>query len=253
MQGLIIFLGVVVGIVIFLGIVFFVIYAKIKIAAKEHGVDDISINRFMELKKELSETPVTVSGMTNLLLPMIRNDFADFQESQLYNLAEKNLRIIFTSLSNKDKSELDSVPLVKDSISNMIDEYMRNDIDVNYRDVKFHNFAIKNYEKKQGIATVTIGVSVEYYYDKVTKNKKSNYSKLKKQTRYECKYIYIYDESLVEDNLNFLGINCPTCGGPIQSLRSKHCEYCGTLLSFKGPTDNQVNEKIWALSSYKEY
>ena len=253
MQGLIIRFCIVAGIVLFLGIVFFVIYVKIKIAAKEHGIDDISINKFMNLKKELSETPVTVSGMTSLLLPAIRNDFSDFQESQLYNLAEKSLRIIFTSISNKDKSELDSLPLVKDSISNMIDEYTKNGIEVNYRDVKFHNFAIKNYEKKKGIATITVGVSVEYYYDKMMNNKKVSYSKLKKQTRYECKYIYIYDESLVGNNLNFLGINCPNCGGPIQSLRSKHCEYCGTLLDFLGPSDNQVHDKIWALSSYKEY
>lgn len=253
MQGLIIFLGIVAGILLFLGIVFFMIYVKIKIAAKEHGVDDISINKFVNLKKELSETPVTVSGMTSLLLPTIRNDFADFQESQLYNLAEKNLRVIFTSISNKDKSELDSVPLVKDNISNMIDEYIRNDIGVNYRDVEFHNFVIKNYEKKKGIATITVGVSVEYYYDKIMNNKKVSYSKLKRQTRYECKYIYIYDESLVGDNLNFLGINCPNCGGPIQSLRSKHCEYCGTLLDFLGPSDSQVHDKIWALSSYREY
>lgn len=253
MEILIIFLGIVIGIILFLGIVFFIIYAKIKVAAKEHGISDISINKFMELKKELSETPMTVSGMTSLILPTIRNDFNDFQESQLYNLAEENLRTIFTSLSNNDKSKLDSVPLVKDNISNMIDEYVKNDIGVNYRDVKFHNFVIRNYEKKLGIATITIGTAVEYYYDKVMKNKKVNYSKLKKQTRYECKYIYIYDESLVGDNLNFLGINCPNCGGPIQSLRSKHCEYCGTLLDFLGPSDSQVHEKIWALSSYKEY
>lgn len=253
MDGLVIFLGIVVGIVIFLGIVFLIIYAKIKVAAKEHGIDDISIDRLMELKKELSETPMSVGGMTSLLLPTIRNDFDDFQESQLYNLTEKHLRIIFSALSNNDKSQLDSIPLVKDNISNMIDEYLKNNISVNYRDVKFHKFVIRNYEKKKGIATITVGVSVEYYYDKVMNNKKVSYSNLKKQTRYECKYIYIYDESLVEDNLNFLGINCPNCGGPIQSLRSKHCEYCGTLLDFLGPSDSQVHEKIWAFSSYKEY
>ena len=51
MDPLIIFIGIVVGVVLFLGIVFFIIYAKIKVAAKEHGVDDISIDRFMEIKK----------------------------------------------------------------------------------------------------------------------------------------------------------------------------------------------------------
>lgn len=252
MKMLIVFLGVVVGIVLFLGIVFLIIYAKIKSVAKKHNIGNISselkdvFSNMEKIKEEESMKPKSISGMTSLLIPSIVKDFPDFNENLLFNMTEDSLRIIFDALNNKDKSKLSELPLVQDSISSTIDGYVNDKIDVNYSDIKFHNFALKDYQKKEGLATLTVTASVEYYFKKSIADKKRTESKYKKQTRYSCKFIYIYDSSKIKDDIKLLGSNCPNCGAAISSLGHKTCEYCGSAI-------NDVNLKSWAFSSYKEY
>lgn len=251
MKLLMIFLGVVVGIIIFLGIIALVIYGNLKKAFNKLGFQVNNFNDFTnemnKIKQEDSERARSISGMTTLLLPTIRGDFPDFNENELFVKCESSLRKVFNALEQKDKSYVDDLPLIKTSTSNIIDDYLDAKISVHYDDIEFHKFAIYQYEKKDGVATITLSTSVEYYYQKIKDGKEiEGNTKTKKQTRYQCDFIYIYDESKVDTNAKALAINCPNCGATIKVLGHKYCEYCGTRI-------REVNLKSWEFSSYEEF
>ncbi len=250
MDFLAIFFGTIVGIIIIIGITFLVIYVKIKRVARKHGINDISINRMISeaerIKEEDSNRVRSISGMTDILLPIIVKDFPEFNPNQLFNMTEKSLRIVFESLSNNKSDKLDEIPLLKDNIITAINSNEKNGIKLKYTDIKFHKFALKDYKKIDGVATISVCTSVEYYYEKKINGQIKEKSKYKKQTRYCCKFIYIYDESLVGDYVKVLSTNCPNCGAVITSLGHKFCEYCGTAIK-------EINLKAWAFSSYEEY
>jgi DNA-directed RNA polymerase subunit RPC12/RpoP len=112
---------------------------------------------------------------------------------------------------------------------------------VRYDDVAFHRHAIKKYMKSQGVATIEVSTTLEYYYY----NSKIQNSDLKKQTRYTCEFIYIYDQSKFEDNQNTFIVRCPNCGATIRNLKNLTCEYCMSKVQ-------PINLRLWKMSSYKE-
>ena len=213
------------------------------------GLGNININDLMKQVsnlKNVSDNNYNVSGMTKIFLPMIVRDFPEFNENRIYNMTEEGLRIIFNAITNKDTKKLNKIPLLETSIRNMIDDYEKNHIDISYSDILFHDFAIKDYTKENGVVTLTISTSLEYYYKKINNGKIEIDNRYKKQTRYACKFIYIYDESLFKDYEKVISINCPNCGAVIKKLGSKSCDYCGSDLK-------EINLKTWAFSSYEEY
>lgn len=228
---------------------FLIIWYSIKRKLRSLGFDD-NIKNLSEtmhtLKLEDSKRARSASGMTKVLLPTIRRDFPEFNENRLYNLTEESLRIIFRALTEKRTDELAKVPLLKENITMMLDDMRKNDIAHIYRDIIFHDFAIKDYHRDNGVATITVSVSLEYYYRKTKNEAILIDDKYKRQTRYACEFIYIYNESLVKDYEKVLATNCPNCGAVIKSLGHKYCEYCGTAIK-------EINLKAWAFSSYKEY
>ncbi len=238
-------------ILLFLLIVFtgLMIWYHIKRKLRSLGLDD-DIKNLSEtmhtLKLEDSKRARSASGMTKVLLPTIRRDFPEFNENRLYNMTEESLRVIFRALTEKRTDELTKVPLLKDNITMMLDDMKRSDIAHIYRDIVFHDFAIKDYHRADGVATITVSVSLEYYYRKTKNEAILIDDKYKRQTRYACEFIYVYNESLVKDYEKVLATNCPNCGAVIKSLGHKYCEYCGTAIK-------EVNLKAWAFSSYKEY
>lgn len=250
MEFLAIFFGVFIGIIVVIGITFLIIYAKIKMVAKKHGINDISINKMISeaerIKEEDSYRVRSISGMTNILLPIIIKDFPEFNPEQLFNMTEKNLRIVLESFTSNSTNKLDSIPLLKESIRTSIENNKNNGVEIKYTDIKFHKHALKDYKKVDGVATITVCTSVEYYYEKSINGVIKDKSKYKVQTRYSSKFIYIYDESLVGDYEKVLSTNCPNCGAVITSLGHKFCEYCGTAIK-------EINLKAWAFSSYEEY
>ena len=70
-------------------------------------------------------------------------------------------------------------------------------------------------------------------------------SNLKKQTRYTCKFVYIYDENEIGNNRNSFSISCPNCGAPLIGIGNYVCEYCSSQIT-------PINLKTWKMSSYKE-
>ncbi len=251
MHILAIILGVILGVVLFLGIIALILYGRVKLMMKKMGFKANSFSDMAEevarIREEDSTRARSISGMTSLLLPNIRKDFPDFNEQELYNKTEKALRKVFSAIENKDIEEVSSLPLLYGNVQKVIEDYATSNISERYDDIHFHKFAIYQYEKKNGMATITVSVSLEYYYQKKKVEKVlSDFTKYKKQTRYQCKFIYVYDEAKVDKSAKVLAINCPNCGAAIKALGHKYCDYCGT-------TVKEVNLKSWECSSYVEF
>ena len=248
MKILFIFLGVLLGVIVFLLIIALIIWTKIKASARKMGLNDINFrNIFDEIKKGINEDRYNekhISGMTKLLIPNIERDFKTFNESELYNKTETGLRTIFNSLEKKEINN--TLPLLKGKLNEIINDYKSSEINVSYDDIVFHKFALKKYYKKDGVATIQVQTSLEYYYKK-EKNHKiiENYSQYKKQTRYTVDFIYVYDITQVKDYTRVLGVHCPNCGAPLTKLGDKICDYCHS-----GVED--LNLKNWMMSAYHE-
>lgn len=161
MKLLIIFLGIVFGIFMFLFIIALIIWAKIKVSARKLGLGDVNFRSLIdEIKKGMNEEKYNkkhISGMTRLLIPSIENDFKTFNESELYNKAETGLRTIFNSL--EDKKVSNELPILKNQLKQIIEDYKSSNITVKYDDIVFHDFAIKKYYKKDGVATIQVQTS----------------------------------------------------------------------------------------------
>lgn len=187
-----------------------------------------------------------VSGLTKLLEPEIIRDFPNFNKELLFSKIESNLIKIFNAIEEKKIDNIkndEDLEYVYLNIKDKINELKLNYHTIKYDNVMFHNHAIKQYMKKQGVATITTSSTLEYYYkDTMSNNEKQN---LKKQTRYTCKFIYIYDENKIGKDKNIFSIRCPNCGAPLKGIGNYTCEYCSSHIE-------HLNLKVWKMSSYKE-
>ncbi len=250
LQGL---LGAILGLIIVIFIVFAIIYIGIRKSVGSAGIrtlKDVMKNNSSYEKTEYTRIK-DVSGMTTMLEPVILRDFPDFNKNLLYNQVEKNLLKVFECLSEKSvdniKNDNDMVLLFA-KLKERVDFSKRVDATVKYEDIKFHRHSIKEYQRNNGTATITIVSSLEYYYiiegnerEKLIEGK--SFSNLKKQTRYISKFIYIYDETKVREKANLISAHCPNCGAP--TTKSGVCEYCGSRLE-------PINLKLWKMTEYKE-
>lgn len=247
MSFLLGFLGVIFAIIVLiLGIYFFLVYKFNQLGFK-------GLNLF-KIKDEIEENsnmkPKQVSGMTKLLLPRIMKDFSDFDINHLYLLTEKSIRSILNSIENKDISVLEDKDfnLINKKLKLQLEDLINSDIIYKYDDIAFHKHALKSYSNNDGIATIEVSSSLEYFYQKEKNGKKLENGSMKKQVRYITKFVYIVDSSAYEKDINVYGINCPNCGAVIDTLKSNKCKYCGSGLNIQ-----VVNLlKCWKLIDCKE-
>ena len=196
------------------------------------------------IKNEEYTREKNVYGMTNLLEPEIIRDFPEFNKELLFSTIERQLRKIFNALESKSLNTLQNDQesiLILPKIKEQIEDMESTNTCVKYDDVIFHRHAIKKYLKSVGVATVETSTTLEYYYY----NSNINNNNLKKQTRYTCEFVYIYDETKFGENQNVFSIRCPNCGATIRGLKNQTCEYCMTKV-------HPINLKLWKMSSYKE-
>ena len=220
------------------------VYLKIKIMLRRAGIKNI----FKEIKDssdKIKDNQKSISGMTRLLEPVILEDFKTFNKEELFNRSEKNLRTIFGSLENYSMDGFKDMPLLYDIVKKEIEDMQNDHIKVEFNDIVFNNFAIKNYHKTAAEAIIEIAVSLRYTYKKY-KNGKLVKEKENYQTRYLIKFIYIIDDVLFSKSKKVYGITCPNCGAAIKTLGDKNCAYCGAVIK-------DINLKAWFMSSYNEY
>ncbi len=250
LQGLV---GAILGIIIVILIIFTAIYIGIRKTVGKAGLKSLKNAMKNNSSYERSEYIRTkdVSGMTTMLEPVILRDFPDFNKNLLYNQTEKNLLKVFECLDTKSidsiKNDSDMV-LLFDKLKEKVDYSKQVDANIKYDDIKFHRHSIKDYQRNNGVATITIVSSLEYYYivdgnerEKLIDGK--SFSDIKKQTRYTSKFIYIYDETKIREKAKLISSHCPNCGAP--TTKSGICEYCGSRLE-------PINLKLWKMSEYKE-
>lgn len=244
------FLGIVIG---FLVIVL-LIYLFIRSMLNKFGFLGKSMKSIYNEAKEAEALEKRrhkqVMGMTSVYLPEIQRQFKNFNENEIYVLVEKCLRAIFNALENKDLSYLegDDFNIIREKIHSQIIDLQDNNIYYTYDDVIFHKHAIKSFRREKDVATIEISTSLEYYYNKRKDNKDISHDNVKKQTRYTTQLVYIIDNTKTGFDINILGINCPNCGSPVESLQQTQCSYC------KGALNIQVASllKCWKIINYKE-
>ena len=241
------FIGVIFGIIFILIIAYIYIVTKLK----GFGFNGNSLSSLKDDINELSDVlPKQVSGMTSIFLPQILNDFNNFNLNELYLLVEKSIRETLNAIENKDLSILNDKDfnLINKKFKFQLEDLINSDILYTYDDIVFHKHAIKNYSNKNGVATIEVTTSLEYYYSKSANGKIIEKNKKKKQARYITKFVYIVDNDAYKKDINIYGLNCPNCGAVIQSLGSKKCSYCKTGLNI------QVVDllKCWKLIECKE-
>lgn len=241
-------LGGLLGIILAVIIIILIIYISVRrfvggVKLKElfrvaQNVKDIQRQEYSREKQ--------VNGMTRIYEPQIIEDFSDFNKSLLYNMTEKGLTSVFNAIENKSMKyvkENKDLKLLEPEMEEFINDIKNREVEISYDGIKFHNHAIKRYEKIDGMATITISSTVEYYYK--NSEAKNDYSDIKKQTRYTSKFVYIYDDLKLDPAKISFAINCPNCGAPLKSVGAGECAYCGTYVE-------PVNLKSWKMLSYKE-
>ncbi|MCQ2978480.1 MAG: hypothetical protein MJ245_01635 [Clostridia bacterium] len=191
-----------------------------------------------------------VGGLTQVLLPTIKTYFPDFNENEFYNLVELNIRKVLDAISNKKEGVLNdkSLSLVKDKIELKIKNMGENDITYVFKDIVFHKHAIKDFKKDAGKATLIVTSALEYYFEQYDGDKCIARDDLKKQTRYQTEFVYIYDVQKAGYDIKAIGLNCPNCGSPIMGYGQKICSYC------KSGIDISTLDflKTWKIIDFKE-
>ena len=242
------FLGVIVGLVVVVLIIAIIVMKSIYKVSGFVALKDL----FDVLKnhKSLAYDEYTrekdIGGLTKILEPKILEDFSDFNKELLYSTAEKNLRKIFDAIENKSMTEIkkdDDFVFMQNNIEECINDLKMRNVNVSYGDITFHSHAIKDYEKKNGMATITTSSTVGYYYK--NDDKKNVYPDLKRETKYTCKFVYVYDETKLKRNDVAITVNCPNCGAPLRNFGAGNCEYCSSHVE-------AINLKAWKMISYSE-
>ena len=246
------FLGACLGIVAGVGIIAGAIYFKVRsmVGPADMKILKEAAKNARNVEQIEYSREKNVSGITRLLEPSIIRDFGDFNKDFLFSKVEKNLRKIFTALEDKNIEEIrkdDDLIYMFSQIRDKVKDLKDNNINVKYDDVQFHAHAIKDYQKSDGKATLTLLSTLGYYYsdDSDKKIKKKHLENLKKETRYTTQFVYVYDETKFKYNQKAITISCPNCGAPLNKLGAGNCQYCGTYIK-------PINLKGWYMVSYKE-
>lgn len=185
-----------------------------------------------------SETPKSISSMERIVIPYIKKDFPDLNINELKSMTEEAILKCLNALEKKDVTNLNYNAKIKTWIKTKINDY--NNEKVHFDSIKFHQTAISKYEKNDSIATITIQSGLEYYF------KFGNSIGKKIQDRFRVEFIYVIDESKIDNTIKSLGLNCPNCGAPIKTLGEKYCHYCGSGIK-------EIVKKTWSLNNIKNY
>ena len=246
MQVILTFFGVILGVVVAILLIASFIYLKIK-----KSIGPANMKQFVSMAKNAKSLQQeeycrvkSISGMTGLLESEIRRDVPEFNTNLLFSKTQSNLTKIFNSITNKSIDEIindEEFALVLPSIKKIIEE----PTDISFRNMDFHDFAIKKYNRGTGVATITVATNVGYYYSNTSNKQNEQYKNLKKETRYTCDFVYIYDESKFENKQKSFTISCPNCGAPVNKINAGECEYCSSSIT-------PINLKAWKMSAYKE-
>lgn len=181
--------------------------------------------------------PKSLSSLDSVYLENIHKDFPSLNVNELKKMAEGKLLEAFNCI-NSQKTEKITNEKEREFILSKISDAKRNN--AYYEDFKIHKCVISKYENANGLATISFGISFQYYY-------KDNKSVRKMvQDRALVEYIYVIDLDKVRSELRDFSLSCPNCGSPIKSLGNKKCDYCGSAII-------EVVKNSWNFNNIKIY
>lgn len=202
-----------------------------------------------QMRMELSETPKSVSGMTQLLLPKITHDFPDFNYNEMKERANNVLTSYLRAVNDKNKSILqDGNEEIQNQLENHIEMLTTSGLREHFEQIRLHDTEIYQYRKTDGRCIVTFQTAFECYHYKTdsSNNVVDGSKEFKYQTKYNIDLVYIQDRTLMKNEYDTaLGVNCPNCGAPVSSLTAKFCEYCGTGIV-------EFNIRAWSFCNVEE-
>jgi len=247
MTIILIIIGSIIGTIIVLVLLGFYLYGKLKqnFSSEELSEFGKALKGEVMSDKEAYGTQKTIMGLTNVLEPVIKKDFKDFNTSHLFAELEDSISSYLNALTNRSIKSLDNnkMVLMMEEINSEVETMKASDIIKEYKDVNFSKHVLKSYDKSNGTATIITQSQVNYLYDSnVPKEKR--YKNTRKETLFTCKFVYITDEKKYPTNA--ITTRCPNCGASHTALDGGNCSYCGTYIK---PAEIL---KIWKISDIKE-
>lgn len=212
-----------------------------------YGTSDIS--EVLQKSANEPETIRSVSGMTTIYLPLIAEDFPDFNLEEFKNRSASLLTSALLAITQEDAScMVHASDNLLDTIHLRIHNNTLSNIKERYTSIQIHQMEISRYKKISGTCIITLQCSIEYLYTKYQSGKliQGNETKLK-QSKYDIQLIYIQDIDKLGGSLEnaVSSISCPNCGGNMVELGTKVCAYCGSTIE-------ELNIKAWQIDQFKE-
>ncbi len=255
MKALIVVLVLILIILLVVCVAGFIVYRKVKEVTgtvKQYsnaffGTDN-PIEGMKRVEMEGSNVPKSVSGATNLYLPQIMRDFPEFHLDEMKSRVENVLVSYLRSIDESDASILtEGMDELKSELAMRINMNRDRGVQENFQRINVHQTEIYQYRKASGRCSVVFQTAVEYlHFVKKDGRIVEGREDLKTQSKYNIELVYIQDRETVKNiGESGLGLNCPNCGAPLESLGAKVCKYCDTPVV-------EFNIKTWGFASVKE-
>ncbi len=221
------------------------------------GFDDLSknsldygeISRLREAAKtEKYSRKKAIRNNTAIYLPRIGEDFPGFNYPEMKRRAQATLVSYLRAIDQEDPSLLtEGGAELKTSLKMHLNMLKDQGIHENFDDIKIHCMEISQYFKDPGRCIITFQSALECHHNRIKDGEVTEGSEeLTYQTKFELEMVYIQDRDKVEDDSErAMGYNCPNCGAPVKSLKTKVCEYCGAVIE-------EYNIKVWTITSIRE-
>ena len=246
--GAAVFIGIFLAVVAAGAIAFQVIRKKVKKVSRSlFGTSDVKriVDEFKQQEVEYENTPKSVSGMTKLLEPQIRRNYADFQWNNFRKQIEDTLKNYLTAWMKADAYRLGNATVrMQENLQSLIQKDADKGVELHITDIRFHQTELMNYTRMAGKDKISAQTSLECYFYKTQGNEVVQGSKQHKlQTRFSMDFLFVLDATATEFTDHAI-TECPNCGAPIVKV-GMICEYCGSPV-------NPKSVERWLLDDVKQ-
>lgn len=201
-----------------------------------------------KMQQEYSVTPKSVSAMTSLYLPKIKNDFPEFQYDEMKQRMENVLCSYLLAIDRNDPQELrEGSAELRQKLKMHIDMLRDKGQNEHFEKIKLHRTEILEYRKRDGRCIITFQSALQYHYylTEAAKGIIAGSADILTQSKFNVDVIYIQNREKADGKYETsVGMNCPNCGAPIGGLGHKVCEYCGTPVI-------ELNIYVWSFSDVR--
>lgn len=246
--GAAVFVGIFLALLAAGTVAFFAIRNKVRqVSNMMFGTSNVGriMDEIKQQELEYEATPKSVSGMTRLLEPQIKNSYVDFQWNDFRRHAEKTLTSYLQAGCKGDMYGVENATTrIQEELQKEIQRNADDGVEPHIEDIIFHQTELMNFTQLAGKDMIKAQSAVEYYYyrtqgDKVVEGSKEH----KVQTRYSMDFLFVNDANAKEFTDHAI-TQCPNCGAPVVKV-GMICEYCGSAV-------NPKSEARWLLDYVKQ-